>query len=123
MEIYCLTCGKEYKAPNIPEGMPPHCSCGGILKPNTVLFGEELPVEVFMKAQEAAATCRVMLLVGASAIVHPAASLPYLAKQHGAKIIEINIEKAFPDADYFITEKAGTALPRIVAEIRSVKTN
>jgi len=118
MEIICLACGKEYKAPHVPEGMPPHCSCGGILKPNTVLFGEELPADVFMKAKEASATCRIMLLVGTSAIVHPAASLPYLAIQHGAKIIEINIENAFPDADYFIIEKAGTALPRIVAEIK-----
>jgi NAD-dependent deacetylase len=118
MEIICLTCGKEYKAPHVPDGMPPRCSCGGILKPNTVLFGEELPVDVFAKAKEASATCRIMLLVGTSAIVHPAASLPYLAIQHGAKIIEINIENAFPDADYFIMEKAGTALPRIVAEIK-----
>ncbi|MDO8142789.1 MAG: NAD-dependent deacylase [Candidatus Brocadiales bacterium] len=117
MEIYCLACGKEYKTPNIPDGMPPHCSCGGILKPNTVLFGEELPVDVFMKAKETSATCRIMLLVGTSAIVHPAASLPYLAKENRAKIIEINIEKAFPEADYSIMEKAGTALPKIVDEI------
>ena len=118
MEIYCLACGKEYKAPNIPEEMPPHCSCGGILKPNTVLFGEELPMDVFMKAKEASASCKIMLLVGTSAIVQPAASLPFLAKQNGAKIIEINIKNAFPDADYFIIEKAGTALPKIVAEIK-----
>ena len=121
MEIYCLACGKEYKAPNIPEEMPPHCSCGGILKPNTVLFGEELPMEVFMKAKEESAGCRIMLLVGTSAIVQPAASLPYLAKQNGAMIIEINIENAFPDADYFIIEKAGTALPGIVEEINKIR--
>jgi NAD-dependent deacetylase len=121
MEIYCFACGKEYKAPNIPEEMPPHCSCGGILKPNTVLFGEELPMDVFMKAKEASAGCRIMLLVGTSAIVQPAASLPYLAKQNGAKIIEINIENAFPDADYFIKEKAGTALPKIVGEIDKIR--
>jgi NAD-dependent deacetylase len=121
MEIYCLACGKEYKAPNIPEEMPPRCSCGGILKPNTVLFGEELPMNVFMKAKEESASCRIMILVGTSAIVQPAASLPYLAKQNGAKIIEINIEKAFHDADYLIMEKAGTALPRIVGEIDRIR--
>lgn len=118
MEILCLACGREYKAANVPEGMPPRCLCGGILKPNTVLFGEELPVGVFMKAREASAACRIMLLVGTSAIVQPAASLPFLAKQNGAKIIEVNIERSFPDADYCITEKAGTALPEIVAEIK-----
>lgn len=118
MEILCLACGREYKAPNVPEGIPPRCSCGGILKPNTVLFGEELPVGVFMKAREASAACRIMLLVGTSAVVQPAAFLPCLAKQNGAKIIEVNIERSFPDADYCITEKAGTALPEIVAEIK-----
>ncbi len=118
MEILCLACGREYKAPNVPEGMPPRCSCGGILKPNTVLFGEELPVDVFMKARAASAACGIMLLVGTSAVVQPAASLPFLAKQNGAKIIEVNIERSFPDADYCITEKAGTALPEIVAEIK-----
>lgn len=118
MEILCLACGREYKAPNVPEGMPPRCSCGGILKPNTVLFGEELPVDVFMKARAVSAACGIMLLVGTSAVVQPAASLPCLAKQNGAKIIEVNIERSFPDADYCITEKAGTALPEIVAEIK-----
>lgn len=63
-------------------------------------------------------SCNVMLLVGTSAIVYPAASLPYLAKQNGAQIIEINLENAFPEADYGIQEKAGIALPRIVEEIR-----
>jgi NAD-dependent deacetylase len=99
-EIYCLQCGKEFLAPEIPNGMPPYCECGGVLKPNTVLF--------------------VMLLIGTSAVVYPAASLPSLAKQNGAKIIEINIEKSFPEADYFIEEKAGTALPKLVSEIESI---
>ena len=78
-------------------------------------------MDVFMKAQEESATCRIMLLVGTSAIVQPAASLPYLAIQNRAKIIEINIENAFHDADYFIVEKAGTALPMIVAEINKIR--
>ena len=42
-ETYCLQCGKEFIAPHVPEGMPPYCDCGGVLKPNTVLFGEQLP--------------------------------------------------------------------------------
>ena len=78
-------------------------------------------MDVFMKAKEESAGCRIMLLVGTSAIVQPAAYLPYLAKQNGAKIIEINIENAFPDSDYFIKEKAGTALPKIVGEIDKIR--
>ncbi|MGD2271091.1 MAG: NAD-dependent deacylase [Desulfobacterales bacterium] len=119
-EIYCLQCGKEYLAPEIPDGIPPFCACGGVLKPNTVLFGESLPQQALATARDLSETCRVMLLVGTSAVVHPAASLPSLAKHNGAKLIEINIERAFPEADYYIEEKAGTALPRIVKEIKSI---
>jgi NAD-dependent deacetylase len=60
-----------------------------------------------------------MLVIGTSAVVQPAASLPSLAKQNGAVIIEVNPEKAFPAADYHIQEKAGTALSRIVEEVRN----
>jgi NAD-dependent deacetylase len=119
-EIYCLQCGKEFLAPEIPNGMPPYCECGGGLKPNTVLFGEQLPQEALTEAYNESTTCKVMLLIGTSAVVYPAASLPSLAKQNGAKIIEINIEKSFPEADYFIEEKAGTALPKLVSEIESI---
>ena len=119
-EIYCLRCGKEYRAPHIPDETPPHCSCGGVLKPNTVLFGEQLPLDALMKARSESMTCKIMLLVGTTAVVQTAASLPYLAKQNGAQIIEINIENASPDADYFIMEKAGTAFPKIVAEVRKI---
>ena len=118
-ETYCLKCGKEYIAPHVPEGIPPYCGCGGVLKPNTILFGEQLPQDALMKAHSEATTCKVMLVIGTSAVVQPAASLPYSARESGAKIIEINIEKAFPAANYFIQEKAGVALPRIVQAINN----
>jgi len=118
-EIYCLRCGKEYLAPDVPEGDPPYCDCGGVLKPNTVLFGEQLPREALETAYLESSTCRSMLVIGTSAVVQPAASLPSLAKQNGAVIIEVNPEKAFPAADYHIQEKAGTALSRIVEEVRN----
>ena len=118
-EIYCLSCNKEYLAPNVPKGEPPYCACGGVLKPNTVLFGEQLPVKALEKAHEESATCNIMLVIGTSAVVQPAASLPYLAKQNGAIVIEINPEKAFSEADYYIEEKAGTALSTIVEEVKS----
>ena len=113
-EIYCLSCRKEYLAPEVPEGQPPYCDCGGVLKPNTVLFGEQLPPAALETAHQESSTCHIMLVIGTSAVVQPAASLPYLAKQNGAVIIEINPEKAFPVADIHIMEKAGTALPEIV---------
>ncbi len=114
-EICCLKCRRQYIAPQVPPGTPPYCqSCGGVLKPNTVLFGESLPEEALRKAQEEAAWCRVMLIVGTSANVFPAAALPDLARRNGATIVEVNIERAFPQADYYLGEKAGLALPRLV---------
>ena len=121
-EIYCMSCNKEYRAPVVPPGDPPYCNCGGVLKPNTVLFGEQLPVEALSKAHDESATCETMLVVGTSAVVQPAASLPYLAKENGAVIVEINPEKAFPNADYYIEEKAGMALSAIVEEVKAVNT-
>jgi NAD-dependent deacetylase len=118
-EIYCLKCNQEYLAPNIPEGEPPYCECGGVLKPNTVLFGEQLPAGALEKACHESSTCRIMLVIGTSAVVQPAASLPSLAKQNGAVIVEINPENAFPAADYYLEEKAGTALPGILAEVKN----
>jgi NAD-dependent deacetylase len=116
-EIFCTGCGREYRAPHVPEGPAPRCGCGGVLKPNTVLFGEPLPPEALETAIAQARACRSMLLIGTSAVVQPAASLPFLARDRGAKVIEVNIERAFPGADCFVGEKAGTALPRIVAEL------
>jgi NAD-dependent deacetylase len=119
-EIFCVRCGQEYRAPKIPEGTPPRCACGGVLKPNTVLFGESLPPNALETAWKEASACRVMLVIGTSAVVQPAASLPHVAKDHGATVVEINIERAFADADVCILEKAGTALPQIVNELKGV---
>jgi NAD-dependent deacetylase len=122
-EIYCLNCDKEYLAPHVPSGNPPYCECGGVLKPNTVLFGEQLPPMALEKAQHESSSCSLMLVIGTSAVVQPAASLPFLARQNGAVVIEINPEKAFPVADYYVSEKAGMALSRIVQEVKTLKNS
>ena len=119
-EITCLQCGKQYIAPHVPNGSPPHCECGGVLKPNTVLFGESLPPEALESAYREAQTCKSMLVIGTSAVVYPAAALPSVARQHGAKIIEVNIERAFPQADIVISEKATVAMTRLLEEIRAI---
>ena len=119
-ETYCLKCGKEFIAPHVPEGLPPYCECGGILKPNTVLFGEQLPQGALETAYQESATCKLMLVIGTSAVVQPAASLPALAQQKGAKIVEVNIERAFPGADFVVEEKAGIGLSRILEEIKKI---
>jgi NAD-dependent deacetylase len=83
-----------------------------------VLFGEQLPPHALEKAALESQTCEIMLVIGTSAVVYPAASLPSIAKQHGAKIIEINIEHAFGEADVVILEQAGTAMTRLLDEIK-----
>jgi NAD-dependent deacetylase len=117
-EIFCVKCRREYRAPDIPEGMPPRCDCGGVLKPNTVLFGESLPPEALETAWRESRSCRVMLVIGTSAVVQPAASLPHVARQSGAAVAEINLERTFSEADYFLEGKAGEVLPLIVTEIK-----
>ncbi len=119
-ETYCLQCNKEYLAPGVPDGMPPYCECGGVLKPNTVLFGEQLPEGALEKAYQESATCKLMLVIGTSAVVQPAASLPAVAQQKGAKIVELNIEPAFPGADFVVEEKASVGLSGILEEVRKI---
>ena len=119
-ETYCLHCSKEYLAPGVPDGMPPYCKCGGVLKPNTVLFGEQLPEGALEKAYQESASCKLMLVIGTSAVVQPAASLPALARQKGAKIVEVNIEPAFSAADVVVKEKAGVGLSHILKAIRRI---
>ena len=88
----CPGCGRvtENRQVPLPE-TPPRCStCGALLRPDVVWFGESLPLEVLDAAWTAAARCRLMLVVGTSAVVQPAASLPLVALRSGARLIEIN---------------------------------
>jgi NAD-dependent deacetylase len=85
----CDTLENDRRVP-LPE-IPPYCSeCGALLRPDVVWFGESLPEDVLEAAWAAAARCRLMLVVGTSAIVHPAASLPLVALRNGARLVEIN---------------------------------
>jgi NAD-dependent deacetylase len=88
----CLGCNRvaeDHRVP-LPE-IPPRCSeCGALLRPDVVWFGESLPREVLQAAWAAASCCRLMLVIGTSAVVHPAASLPLVALQNGARLVEFN---------------------------------
>ncbi len=90
--VRCTGCGKiaEDRRVPLPE-IPPRCpECGGLLRPDVVWFGESLPQEVLEAAWAAAARCRLMLVIGTSAVVQPAGSLPLVALENGARIVEIN---------------------------------
>lgn len=101
---------------------PPLCQCGAVLRPNVVWFGEALPPEVFKKASRAASASQVFLVVGSSAVVEPAASLPRFAQSAGAKLIEVNPEKTGLSnyADIFISGTSASVLPEIVEELKAL---
>ncbi len=89
----CLRCNRIYDHKQVDLGeIPPKCACGGTLRPDVVWFGESLPQEALSQAFQAARSCDLLLTVGTSALVQPAASLPLLALRNGAFVVEINPE-------------------------------
>jgi NAD-dependent deacetylase len=121
--IICTDCSKKYTIEEAftksKSQIPPLCSqCNGILRPDVVFFGEALDPEILHKAYAAAASCDLLLTVGSSLVVYPAADIPMKAKQAGAKLAIINIDSTPLDlvADYVINEAAGSILPRLVRQ-------
>ncbi len=113
----CLDCGNIVRFLEPPKGIP-RCDCGGIIRPNVVWFGEALPQEELRKAIELCTNNNV-IVIGTSAVVQPAASLPLFAKQNGFKIIEVNPEESMITmyCDYVIRERAAKAFESILEEV------
>ena len=118
--IICLNCNKKYsldKAFNLlKKELPPRCSCGGKLKPGTILFGEPLPQAALDMANIAARNCDMFIVLGSSLVVYPAASLPENAKNNGAILIIVNIDPTPLDniADYVLNYSASKFLSEII---------
>lgn len=123
----CVECFHEqptgdFLAHFVETGNVPRCStCGGLLKPNVILYGEALPIRILQAAQRAARECDVMLVVGSSLEVAPASELPLIAHAHGAHIILINYEHTYIDdqASIIIHDDVADVLPRIVQILES----
>jgi NAD-dependent deacetylase len=115
--VRCVDCGKtthDTRSP-LPQ-IPPVCECGGLLRPGVVWFGEGLPRGVWDNAQQAVESCDVLLVVGTSSMVYPAASLAPFAKHAGAFVIEVNLDET-PISDavhHSIRGRAGEVLPQIL---------
>lgn len=95
--------------------LPPHCpDCGALARPGVVWFGEALPQAALEASLAAARCCQLMLVVGTSALVHPAASLPVVALQSGARVVEVNPQPTplSGAVDQVFREQAAVALPR-----------
>jgi NAD-dependent deacetylase len=123
----CLSCGKRYPMETIAEwlktGMDePECpNCGGMLKPDAVLFGEQLPAQVLMESERRSRTCDICIVLGSTLTVYPAALIPQFASQAGAKLVIINMGPTELDhmADIRIEGKAGVIAPKIVNRVKA----
>lgn len=116
----CLRCASVFEARECPIEDAPRClACNGPARPDVVLFGEMLPEGAFERAEEAASRSDLFFVIGTSAVVYPAAGLPVIAKQSGAKIIEVNPEMTDISfmADVTVLGKAGEVLPQFLKEI------
>jgi NAD-dependent deacetylase len=115
----CNRCSAPYalKPEDHSAQDPPRCpDCGGPVRPDVVWFGEMLPFDVLRASQQAALTCDVMLVVGTSGVVYPAAELPYTAKSSGAFIIDVNPDASAISsmADVFLEGPSGEIVPQLV---------
>jgi len=119
-EVKCTICSLLTMDRSQNMGTLPKCSkCGGLLRPHVVWFGESLDPDMIQKAVEASKNCELMLIVGTSGVVQPAASLAYQAKAGGAVVAEINIEQTPQSGhmDFVLTGKAGEILPILVEDL------
>jgi NAD-dependent deacetylase len=117
-KLICTEC-HSYIIPddiNFDE-LPPYCKkCDGLIKPDFIFFGEGIPPKAYQNSVDAANKAEVVILIGSTGEVMPAAQIPYLAKQNGATIIEVNPENSnFTNsiADIFLKGKAAEVMGRL----------
>jgi len=126
--VSCLSCGKRFPREEIEAMMDrtgekaPECECGGYLKQATISFGQSLPAEAVSAAEEKSATCDLFVVAGSSLVVYPAAQMPIIAKQNGARLVIINLTGTPHDryADVIINEKTGPALSGIAERVKAL---
>lgn len=100
--------------------IPPRCeACGALLRPDVVWYGEPLPRKAYERSHQEASRCDAMLVVGTSAVVHPAASLPLVAKHGGAFVVEVNMGYTPISAlvDATLLGRAGDILPELAERV------
>ena len=147
-KLRCMSCNSRFGRDEFDleklmseNQLPPHCSkCGGVVKTDGVAFGEPIPSDVAHQSLEEAWKCDLMLICGTSAVVHPFAQLPRIARQRkreresetglyvveqvqAVTIVEVNAEPTpLTDegiSDYLIQRKTGEVLPQIVEEVKA----
>ncbi len=124
LEYHCHRCGRPYTEEPLPAETAPYCPvCGGRIRPSVVWFGELLPAAAFAAAEQAVDRCEVLLSIGTSGEVYPAAGLVWRAKAMGATVVEINPapSELSTAADILIRQKAGSALPELVRRLQQYR--
>jgi len=124
--IRCMTCREITSTEDIQERLnsgdsAPQCRCGGYLKPDTISFGQTMPVSAVEKATALSRTSDFFLVVGSTLLVQPAAHMPIYARQNGAFLAIVNLSETPCDnmSDVLIRSKAGEVLQRIVGEVEN----
>lgn len=120
----CMDCSRIVPTESIDlTHIPPLCECGGIFRPDCIFFGEPIIGQDLWRSQQVAADCDVMLVIGTSAFVQPAAYMPVIAKDNGAKIIEINSESTpltRSISDIPLLGKAGKVMSTLVSHVEKL---
>ncbi|MFX0172536.1 MAG: NAD-dependent deacetylase [Candidatus Hodarchaeota archaeon] len=127
----CLGCNEEFHYTTIQDMLEngvlvPRCpECNGLVKTNTILFGEPLPIGIIEQARDEIITADLLMIIGSSLLVYPAASLPTLAQKTGTRLIIINMEPTIMDgyADVVIHNKAGKILPQVYSLFETLSKN
>ena len=117
VKIKCTVCDFKDVETKVFSKIPPLCTCGNLLRPDVVWFGESLPQEVWQNAMVFANKCDMMVIAGTSLAVSPANTLPIYAKQNDAVLIEINPEKTemSSEMDLVIRNTSANVLPEFVS--------
>lgn len=122
--LSCPVCLRKYKTDDVNlDDIPPVCFCGHVLKPDFVFYGEGIPARAYQNSVALAEQADVMLIVGTAGQVMPACSLPLLAKQNGAKIIEVNtLPSAYTDTitDLYFPVKAREFFTELEKSLKSL---
>ena len=117
--LECLNCGSSYDASEFElKGNVPRCrECDEMLKPSVIFFGEAIPPHALDESERQASMADAILVIGTSAVVYPASSIPYMVKANGSPVIEMNMETTGLTnsiTDVFIQGPAGTTLPKLL---------
>ncbi|MDY6863935.1 MAG: Sir2 family NAD-dependent protein deacetylase [Thermodesulfobacteriota bacterium] len=129
LRVKCLSCEKFYSRKSIQELLEsgvevPRCDdCGGLLKPDSISFGQPMPVHETKEAENRSRNCDLFIIIGSSLVVYPAAMMPLYAKEQGAKLIIINLTPTPHDAeaDIIIRGSCGEITKAIQSELKKME--